>query len=186
MKKITIGSALIAAAFMLSSCFITMESAVNKKSIMPKDFGSPKEKTLIFGIMDVYGANPYPAEYMQINPENEAKFAKASTLPSNVFYLPPSDKGDTFALISIRASAYNIVYTGKYGLQTANKPVFKAEKPGLQYVGHYTYKGNGFVYKEESAKMELKALKVIEKKFRKTEWAKLIQKRIKKLEEENE
>ena len=176
----------IGCAFCLSSCFLLNMSAL-RNSVSPKNFGSPEGKVLIYGSMNFHGNPMHFTEFMQINPANKAKFISPNTRGTN-FYFPPADPGDVFNLILLTQDYNRASYRAEYGLQTFNKPVFRAEKPGLQFVGTYNVRVQlqpVILFLKSNDVAELTVLEGIVKDFKGSEWEPLIKARIEELKKDD-
>ncbi len=176
----------IGCAFCLSSCFLLNMSAL-RNSVSPKNFGSPEGKVLIYGSMNFHGEPLHLKILMKLNPAKpeEPKGPKKGVI---FFYFPPADPGDVFNLILLTQDYNRASYRAEYGLQTFNKPVFRAEKPGLQFVGTYNVRVQlqpVILFLKSNDVAELTVLEGIVKDFKGSEWEPLIKARIEELKKDD-
>jgi hypothetical protein len=156
---------------------------------------SPDSNTLVFGRVfrqDIlYTLSFDQLDFIQLNPSFPANWLSA-TLKDQYFVLPPIPVTGSYQLIFFKYSGGSEHFSHELGIKKDEGLLIETEKPGLLFAGSYylTYDPadesmfplfNRFALKEYSAKDELNALKAIQSKFKKTQWAVLIDARIKEL-----
>lgn len=171
---------------------------INDKPVTKKTLGSPETHTLFFGHSTVkpgmFGGSDTRV-FAQINPEKSAFFCIPFYMTHfgknspGVFCIPPVEQGSELRLIQSTyvysvgngfggGTVFTYVYNTLLGIQESYLQ-FKAEKPGLQYVGSYMRQNDGYVPEETGT--ELNALLEMQAFFKGTEWQAVIEQRIKEL-----
>lgn len=175
--------------FFVSNCTSMGGGVVNGSTISKKDYGSPKTHTLFFGYCRVDGGSFGFGDsqiYAQVNPAKGAMLLIPRIFRTPSFFIVPVEPTTKIRLINSYFTTLLGQYQTTYRLYSAlTDPeeatlVFTAEKPGLQYVGAFVRHVDS--YTRERASYELVALKDIKDFFKGTEWATVIDARIKELE----
>ncbi len=205
LKKITKGlTAVLLTVFLissLSSCVFTTFSLIKKakneqkkvlingKRLKPKSFDSPEENTLVFFTLKqkhgLFGDPDVDALLIQVDPNEKHYKVRAAKLANDLRVFAPLPPGSDMQVVltSWSTSTGNTSTTHYQTYPLCSTPDitmrFKTKKTGLQYIGEYQVKDGNYVY--IGSKEELASLKNLKKYVKKTEWEKLVDKRIKEL-----
>lgn len=186
-EHVAIALTLIAAALLLSSCISTQPRTVNKKQLL-----DPSNSTLAYGYLGfktLFGTTGAEfGTYYQVNPAFEpVKLTAIQPLgrSSPMYYLQPVETGSSMKLLYFQLTSGRTVTYFQPGLLGRNKSDFRAEKPGLLYLGSHIIAASlkGWEFAEQEAENgELKLLREMLPAFKKTPWQSVIEARIKELE----
>ncbi len=202
LKKITKGlTGILLMVFLmssLSSCVLTSlikgksnekKVLINGKRLKPKDFASPKENTLSFFTLKkksgLFGDPDVSAILVQVDPSGEHYILEAAKASNGLRVFAPIQAKSDMQIVQTTwvTSGANETVTHYQNFPLCSTPDitmrFKTKKAGLQYLGEYKIQDGNYVYMD--SKEELESLINLKKYVEKTEWEKLVDKRIKEL-----
>ncbi|MBN1519842.1 MAG: hypothetical protein JW923_07115 [Spirochaetales bacterium] len=170
----------------LSSCVSTQRTSITKK-----DLPDPSVSTLVFGYLGhqtMFGVSALQyCKYYQVNPDSEARVIDAirpSSVSNPVFFLDPVAVGSSWQLLYFQMTSGNTITYFYLGMVGKDAYDFRAEKPGLLYIGSHMLVAGATQYSMQVRELvggEEEALEAIRPQFKGTAWEAVIDQRLKEL-----
>ncbi len=182
----------------LSSCVLTTlligksnekKALINGKRIKAKAFASSEKNTLAFFTLKqdagIFASIDVDALLLQIDPSGKHYTLRAAKASNGLRVFAPISPDSDMQIVQTSWETYvgntTTIHYQNYPLCSTSDITmrFKTKKTGLQYLGEYKIQDGNYVYVD--SKEELESLINLKEYVEKTEWEKLVDKRIKEL-----